>query len=148
LTTASIPILSNAISALAKGRVYMTFAKLMDVLKESPVRLQRDGGDLIIHGEEETLTQSLLNGLSAHKAELLDLVDKSNGDWLSPGFIITPAMLPLVQLSAGQRRRQHSGYLSVGAAAGGDLVSPLDWRTGRSLFAAQRLSFRHQGTAG
>jgi len=80
----------------------MTFSKLMDALNECAVRLQRDGGDLIILGKDETLTPSLLSGLSAHKAELLNLVDRNNGDWLSPGFVITPEMLPLAQLSAAE----------------------------------------------
>jgi amino acid adenylation domain-containing protein len=78
----------------------MTFSKLMDALSERAVRIQRDGGDLIILGEEETLDPSLLSELIAHKAELLNLVNRNNGDWLSPGFIITPEMLPLAQLSA------------------------------------------------
>src|SRR5262249_21335265 len=77
----------------------MTFNKLMDALNERPVRLRREGSDLIILGEEETLTPSLLSGLSEHKAELLGLVDRNNGDWLSPGFIIKPEMLPLVELT-------------------------------------------------
>ena len=77
----------------------MTFSKLMNALNERAVRLRRDGGDLIILGEEETLTPSLLSELSVHKAELLNLVDRNNGDWLSPGFIITPEMLPLVELT-------------------------------------------------
>src|SRR5262245_2082831 len=78
----------------------MTFSKLMDALSERAVRIQQDGGDLIILGEEETLDPSLLSELIAHKAELLNLVNRNNGDWLSPGFIITPEMLPLAQLSA------------------------------------------------
>src|SRR5262245_49341441 len=78
----------------------MTFSELMATLTERAVRLQRDGSDLVILGEEETLGPSLLSGLSAYKDKLLSLVDRSNGDWLSPGFIITPEMLPLVKLSA------------------------------------------------
>jgi amino acid adenylation domain-containing protein len=78
----------------------MTFINFMNTLNERAVRLQRDGGDLIILGEKDTLTSAFLSKLSAYKAELLDLVDRNNGDWRSSGFIITPEMLPLVELSA------------------------------------------------
>src|SRR5262245_46265080 len=80
----------------------MTFSNLMDALNERAVHLQRDGDDLIILAEKDTLTPALLSVLSAYKAELLNLVDRNNGDWQSPGFIVTPEMLPLVELSAAE----------------------------------------------
>jgi hypothetical protein len=83
----------------------MTFTELMNVLTGLVVRLQRDGADLAVLSEEETLTPLLLNGLSAHKAELLDLIDRNGGDWLSPAFTITPEMLPLAQLNAAEIER-------------------------------------------
>ena len=83
----------------------MTFAELMNALTGRVVRLQRDGADLVVLSEEDTLTPSLLNGLSEHKAELLDLIDRNGGDWLSPAFTITPEMLPLAQLNAAEIER-------------------------------------------
>ena len=80
----------------------MTFNKLMRALNKHAVCLQRDGGHLIILGEEETLTPALLSRLSAYKAELLDLVDRNNGEWKSPGFILIPEMLPLVELTQAE----------------------------------------------
>src|SRR5262245_16500872 len=77
----------------------MTFSELMDALNVRAVRLQRDGDDLIILSERDTLTPSFLSKLRAHKVELLNLVDSHNGDWLSPSFNITPEMLPLAKLT-------------------------------------------------
>src|SRR5688572_9238113 len=83
----------------------MTFSELMATLNRSAVRLQRDGGDLVVLGEDDTLSPTFLNGLRAYKAELLNLVDKSDGDWLSPAFAITPEMLTLARLSASDIER-------------------------------------------
>ena len=77
----------------------MTFGELMVALSKWALRLQRDGGDLVILSEEQMIAPSLLSGLSLHKDKLLNLVDTNGGYWLSPGFIITPEMLPLAKLT-------------------------------------------------
>jgi len=65
----------------------MTFISLMDALNERAVRLQREGGDLIILSEKDTLTSAFLSELSAYKAELLNLVDRNNGDCGAQGSL-------------------------------------------------------------
>src|SRR5688572_28478260 len=83
----------------------MTLSELMAILTGRAVRLQRDGSDLVVLGEEETLSPSLLNGLSAYKDELLSLVDGSKGDGLSPGLPTTRERRPLVGLSGADIER-------------------------------------------
>jgi hypothetical protein len=51
----------------------------MDALNKLAVCLQRNGGRLVILGEDETLTPELLNELSAYKAELLTRIMVSGG---------------------------------------------------------------------
>ncbi|OUM04605.1 non-ribosomal peptide synthetase, partial [Pseudomonas syringae] len=77
----------------------MLFNELMAIISGHPIRLQHDNGDLVILGDDDSLDDALMDGLRQHKRELIDLVKKNGGDWLSPAFRITPGMLPLAQLS-------------------------------------------------
>ncbi|NWE79449.1 non-ribosomal peptide synthetase [Pseudomonas yamanorum] len=76
----------------------MQFSKLLAALSTHPIRLQMEEGDLIILGDDDALDDALWDQLIAHKPQLLDLVAQHGGDWLSPAYRITPAMLPLVNL--------------------------------------------------
>jgi arthrofactin-type cyclic lipopeptide synthetase B len=76
----------------------MQFSKLLAALSTHPIRLQMEDGDLIILGDDDALDDALWDQLIAHKPQLLDLVAQHGGDWLSPAYRITPAMLPLVNL--------------------------------------------------
>ncbi|WP_419555171.1 non-ribosomal peptide synthetase, partial [Pseudomonas fluorescens] len=62
------------------------------------MRLQQDDDNLVILGDDEGLDNALWDSLIAHKRELLELVERNGGDWLSPAFRITPDMLPLAHL--------------------------------------------------
>ena len=76
----------------------MQFSELLAAISTHAIRLQREEGDLIILGDDEALDDVLWDQLIAHKSRLLDLVAEHGGDWLSPAYRITPAMLPLVNL--------------------------------------------------
>ncbi|MDR6962097.1 amino acid adenylation domain-containing protein, partial [Pseudomonas brassicacearum] len=77
----------------------MQFSELMAALSQHPIRLQQDGDNLVILGDDERMDHALWESLTVHKQELLDLVERNGGDWLSPAFRITPDMLPLADLT-------------------------------------------------
>ncbi|MBV4481744.1 non-ribosomal peptide synthetase [Pseudomonas khavaziana] len=76
----------------------MQFSDLLAAISTHAIRLQTEEGDLIILGDDEALDDALWDQLIAHKPRLLQLVAEHGGDWLSPAYRITPAMLPLVNL--------------------------------------------------
>jgi arthrofactin-type cyclic lipopeptide synthetase B len=76
----------------------MQFSELLAAISTHAIRLQTEEGDLIILGDDEALDDVLWDQLIAHKPRLLALVAEHGGDWLSPAYRITPAMLPLVNL--------------------------------------------------
>ena len=76
----------------------MQFSELLAAISTHAIRLQREEGDLVILGDDEALDDALWDQLIAHKPRLLELVAEHGGDWLSPAYRITPAMLPLVSL--------------------------------------------------
>ncbi|MBV4451459.1 MULTISPECIES: non-ribosomal peptide synthetase [Pseudomonas] len=76
----------------------MHFSELLAVISTRAIRLQQEDEDLVILGSDDALDDALWDSLAAHKAQLLELVARHNGDWLSPAFRITPDMLPLVTL--------------------------------------------------
>ncbi|MBJ9974987.1 amino acid adenylation domain-containing protein [Pseudomonas sp. S75] len=76
----------------------MRFSELMAVLSTRAIRLQREGQDLLVDGDEDSLDDALWDALAAHKPALLEMLAAQGDDWLSPAFRITPAMLPLVDL--------------------------------------------------
>ncbi|MFC7519099.1 hypothetical protein ACFQUU_29280, partial [Herbaspirillum sp. GCM10030257] len=76
-----------------------TLDELMATLGQFPVRLQREGDDLVVLGEDATLTPALIGSLRKLKFEVLALLDRQGGDWHSPAAALTPAMLPLVTLT-------------------------------------------------
>jgi arthrofactin-type cyclic lipopeptide synthetase B len=76
----------------------MHFSELMAVISTHAIRLQQEDEDLVILGSDDALDDALWDSLAAHKAQLLELVARHGGDWLSPAFRITKDMLPLVQL--------------------------------------------------
>ncbi|MCE6981585.1 hypothetical protein EI534_30375, partial [Pseudomonas frederiksbergensis] len=86
-------------SEFKKAGSAMQFSDLMAALSKHPIRLQQDDDNLVILGDDEGLDSALLDSLVVHKNELLDLVERNGGDWLSPAFRITPDMLPLASLT-------------------------------------------------
>ncbi|WP_248750467.1 non-ribosomal peptide synthase/polyketide synthase [Pseudomonas sp. MWU15-20650] len=76
----------------------MHFSELMAVLSTHAIHLQREEDDLIILGDDEALDDGLIDNVRAHKAQLLELITRNGGDWLSPAYRITPQMLPLTTL--------------------------------------------------
>ncbi|AYF48306.1 amino acid adenylation domain-containing protein [Pseudomonas fluorescens] len=76
----------------------MQFSELLAAISTHAIRLQREADDLIVLGDDEALDDALWDQLIAHKPRLLALVAEHGGDWLSPAYRITPAMLPLVSL--------------------------------------------------
>ncbi|PTT94583.1 non-ribosomal peptide synthetase, partial [Pseudomonas sp. HMWF005] len=76
----------------------MQFSELMAVISTHAIRLQQEDEDLVILGSDDALDDAVWDSLVAHKAQLLELVARHGGDWLSPAFRITPDMLPLVTL--------------------------------------------------
>ncbi len=76
----------------------MQFSELLAAISTHAIRLQREEGDLIVLGDDEALDDAVWDQLIAHKPRLLELVAEHGGDWLSPAYRITPAMLPLVSL--------------------------------------------------
>ncbi|WP_455825751.1 amino acid adenylation domain-containing protein [Pseudomonas graminis] len=76
----------------------MQFSELLAAISTHAIRLQREEGDLIVLGDDEALDDAVWDQLIAHKPRLLALVAEHGGDWLSPAYRITPAMLALVSL--------------------------------------------------
>ncbi|PTC32224.1 non-ribosomal peptide synthetase, partial [Pseudomonas palleroniana] len=76
----------------------MHFSELMAVLSTHAIHLQREEDDLVILGDDEGLDDGLIDHLRGHKAQLLELIARNGGDWLSPAYRITPQMLPLTTL--------------------------------------------------
>ncbi len=112
----------------------MHFSELMAVLSTHAIRLQQEEDDLVILGDDEGLDSAVLDSLGVHKAELLKLVARNGGDWLSPAFRITADMLPAGQPQPGGDRphcrrgarwcRQCAGYLPRCPAGRYSLSSP------------------------
>ncbi|MDF0732238.1 amino acid adenylation domain-containing protein, partial [Pseudomonas entomophila] len=76
----------------------MRFSELMAVLSTRAIRLQREGQDLVVHGDDDALDDTLWDALAEHKPAVLEMLATQGNDWLSPAFKITPQMLPLVDL--------------------------------------------------
>ena len=76
----------------------MQFSELLAAISTHAIRLQIEEGDLIVLGDDEALDDAVWDQLVAHKPRLLALVAEHGGDWLSPAYRITPAMLPLISL--------------------------------------------------
>ncbi|GAB7531351.1 hypothetical protein PS3A_37630 [Pseudomonas sp. 3A(2025)] len=76
----------------------MHLRDLMAVLSTHAIGLQREGDDLVILGNDDSLDDAVWDHLIAQKANLLDMLAIRGGNWLSPAYRITPDMLPLVNL--------------------------------------------------
>ncbi|MGA4844088.1 amino acid adenylation domain-containing protein [Streptomyces sp. G45] len=83
----------------------MTLDELLSRLTGLPVRIRRDGDDLVVRAPEGTLDAELLRELRAHKAALLDRLARGDTGWWSPPPRLTPRLLPLVDLTQEQLDR-------------------------------------------
>ena len=77
----------------------MKLDELFVCLNKENIGLRRSGRELILIGDSESLTASLISELREHKSKLLTLIEDGNTWWSCP-VTITPEMLPLVQLTA------------------------------------------------
>ncbi len=93
----------------------MQFSELMTALSQHPIRLQQDDDNLVILGDDEGLDNALWDSLIAHKRELLELVERNGGDWLSPAFRITPDMLPWPTSARRRSTGLSTAFLAVRA---------------------------------
>ena len=60
----------------------MTIQDLLTELHDAGIRLRRDGGELVVAGSKRKLGASLVGAMRAHKALLLDLVDRAGDVWI------------------------------------------------------------------
>jgi amino acid adenylation domain-containing protein len=82
----------------------MTLDELLVVLGTRELRFRSRDGEVIVSGDRESLDGPLLDELRAHKPELLRLAG-ADGQWWSAPAVITPDMLPLVDLTAEEIER-------------------------------------------
>src|SRR5215212_4811784 len=76
----------------------MKLDELFVCLNKENIGLRRSGRELILIGDSESLTASLISELREHKSKLLTLIEDGNTWWSCP-VTITPEMLPLVRLT-------------------------------------------------
>ncbi|HEX2093537.1 MAG TPA: condensation domain-containing protein, partial [Longimicrobiaceae bacterium] len=77
----------------------MSVDGLLARLVEAGMQLRRSGDQLVVTGEKDKLTPSLVAEIRDHKQALLTIVTRIGPESSAPGFRLKPEMLPLVELS-------------------------------------------------
>ncbi|HEV2150361.1 MAG TPA: condensation domain-containing protein, partial [Longimicrobiaceae bacterium] len=77
----------------------MSVDGLLARLAEAGMQLRRSGDQLVVTGEKQKLTPSLVAEIRDQKQALLSVVTSIGAESSAPGFRLEPQMLPLVELN-------------------------------------------------
>ncbi|HEX6913205.1 MAG TPA: AMP-binding protein, partial [Longimicrobium sp.] len=80
----------------------MTVQMVLSKLHAAGVRLRNADGQLVVSGQRDRVDGALLEALRGHKPAILELLAAQGGDWWTPPPVITPEMLPLVELTQAE----------------------------------------------
>src|SRR5215207_1268212 len=77
----------------------MTLDEVLRELYGRAIKFQKKGNELRVRCNKEVIDASLMSELRQHKAGLLTLLGSEGETWWDPPVMISPALLPLVELT-------------------------------------------------